>query len=388
MLLATTVVAADDDDTLTGEASPATWMIHQYQTLLSPSKADTCKMHPSCSEYARQAYEAFPFWKATLLTTDRLTRSDHDQDRYELVDIGGRQRQYDPIPGAPYAPPHMHDMTSTAPIHPVDVPLSGMKEGLTDDEKALDFARYLHCLGKTDEALVEYLRFLRLYPSSSLASSARVSVMHLHYDARDYRQAILWAEQEMQAGRIAEADIPELRFWVGAAYTRMQNPERARATLPEETESNDLNAKVTLLHGYIYAQEENWAKATSRFRQYGQLTGDNARTQELTDLAERAGARRKKSPALAGALGIVPGLGYLYAGYPESAVSALILDSLLLAASYKAFDDGNEPLGALLGIVGIGWYAGSIYGSISAADRRNEDDIRDTLLQLNLGFRF
>ena len=345
-------------------------------------------MYPSCSEYARQAYERYPFWKATLIAADRLNRSDHDSLRYEIVEIGGKKKQYDPLPGTSYAPPSTNTSGAKAPIHPVDVLLAGKKPALSDEETVLDFARYLHALGKTELAFTEYLRFLRQYPESALASSARASVMHLHYDARNYREAILWAEQSISEGKISDGDLPELKFCLSAAYARLNNPEKSRAVLPSVPLDPQLSARSMLLEGYTYAQQENWPEAVATFREYGSLADDPARAETLTASCENAISRRRKSPALAGLLGVVPGLGYLYAGYPESALSALILDSLLLAASYKAFDDGNKPLGALLGIVGVGWYAGSIYGSVSAVERRNENDLRETLLQLNLGFRF
>jgi hypothetical protein len=363
-------------------------MIEQYKNVLSPSKADTCRMHPACSEYARQAYERYPFWKATLIATDRLNRSDHDSGRYEIVEIGGRKKQYDPLPGTPCEPSVASPCSATAPIHPVDVLLAGKKPDLSDEETALDFARYLHALGKTEAALTEYLRFLRQYPESALASSVRMSVMYLYYDTRDYRETILWAEQQVSEGKISDNDLPELRFWLSAAYARLNNPQRARAALPPAPLDPHLSARSKLIEGYTYAQQENWPAAVAIFQEYGDLADDQAKAETLTASCQNAMSRKRKSPAMAGLLGVVPGLGYLYAGYPGSALSALVLDSLLLVASYKAFDDGNEALGALLGIVGVGWYTGSIYGSVSAAERRNENDLRETLIQLNLGFRF
>jgi len=368
-------------------STPATWLIERYQKFLTHSKASTCGMHPSCSEYAREAYSEVPLWNASLATADRLNRCGHDNLQYDYADVSGVLKKLDPPPGSTNVSiPRIS--SNTAPIHPVDVHLASMKKGLSEDAMALDFARYLHGSGMHEEALVEYLRFLRQYPDSKLVSSAHISVMHLHYEVGDYLMAVRGAEQAMQAEQISVEDIPELKFWVSAAYARLDNPEMARQSLPRNEAGPELAARAKLLEGYTYAQQEDWTRAAVAFQEYGLVTHDEARVNDLTDVSRQALARRRKSPGVAGVLGIVPGLGYLYSGYPESAVSALIINSLLVSASYQAFKDGNEPLGALLGVIGIGWYAGSIYGSVSAAERRNEKDLRDTLLELKVGFRF
>ena len=86
-------------------------------------------------------------------------------------------------------------------------------------------------------------------------------------------------------------------------------------------------------------------------------------------------------------LAAVPGLGYLYAGSPGTAGAAAVMDVLLLGSAYKAFGTGNAPLGSLLGVIGLGWYVGGIYGSIWAAERNNEAKQRQALAKLDLGFK-
>lgn len=39
----------------------------------------------------------------------------------------------------------------------------------------------------------------------------------------------------LQAGRISDSEIQELQFWISAAYARLQNPERARDSLPKSS---------------------------------------------------------------------------------------------------------------------------------------------------------
>ena len=373
------------------KTSSAVWLIEKYQNVISQSKVNSCSSYPSCSEYGRRAYGTYPFWKATLLTSDRLNRCGHDSDKYEMLWVEGDKKRYDPLTGDTSDYSSLKEsIREIAPIHPVDVILKAQKPNLSEEESLLDFARYLHARGELDLALIEYFRFLRRYPLSHLASSARVSVMYLYYDDKRYREAITWAEEAISQGDINDAHLAEINFWLGAAYLRLDNPIRARENFNSLllASSTQFSIKAKLLEGYSYAQEEQWPAAIKTFREYGKNFNDEMHATTLAGCCEKALSKYKRSPALAGFLGVFPGLGYLYAGYPQTAISAFLIDALLLTASYKAFDNGNTPLGALLGIIGIGWYSGSIYGSVSAADRRNAEFLRKTLLQLNLGFRF
>lgn len=49
-------------------------LIKFYQKNISPRFSPTCKFYPTCSNYARQAYEKYNFFKATFLVTIRILR--------------------------------------------------------------------------------------------------------------------------------------------------------------------------------------------------------------------------------------------------------------------------------------------------------------------------
>ncbi|MBU1319434.1 MAG: hypothetical protein KKH67_09605, partial [candidate division Zixibacteria bacterium] len=95
-----------------------------------------------------------------------------------------------------------------------------------------------------------------------------------------------------------------------------------------------------------------------------------------------------KSPTFAGMLAAIPGLGYLYDGYPKTALSSFIVNGLFFWGTYQAFDNRDYGLGALMGIFSFGWYTGNIYGSVISASRRNVKLERDILSRFNIGFVF
>jgi len=55
-------------------SSVAIAVLDGYKRWISPLLPAACRFTPTCSEYARLAYEKYGFWKATGLTLRRLSR--------------------------------------------------------------------------------------------------------------------------------------------------------------------------------------------------------------------------------------------------------------------------------------------------------------------------
>ena len=50
------------------------FLIGLYKRLISPLLGNQCRFHPSCSQYAREAFAYKPFWTACRLTLRRLVK--------------------------------------------------------------------------------------------------------------------------------------------------------------------------------------------------------------------------------------------------------------------------------------------------------------------------
>ncbi|TGL24346.1 membrane protein insertion efficiency factor YidD [Leptospira yanagawae] len=50
------------------------FLIFLYKKLLSPLLPPSCRFNPSCSEYAKQAFETFPWYKAFVLSIIRISK--------------------------------------------------------------------------------------------------------------------------------------------------------------------------------------------------------------------------------------------------------------------------------------------------------------------------
>ncbi|TGN20873.1 membrane protein insertion efficiency factor YidD [Leptospira idonii] len=62
-------------------------LIFLYKKLLSPLLPPACRFTPSCSEYAKEAFETYSFFKALRLSISRISRC-------HPLHAGG----YDPLP--------------------------------------------------------------------------------------------------------------------------------------------------------------------------------------------------------------------------------------------------------------------------------------------------
>ena len=83
--------------------------------------------------------------------------------------------------------------------------------------------------------------------------------------------------------------------------------------------------------------------------------------------------QEKKSVAKAQALNaFIPGAGYLYIGQKRSALTALLLNSLFIAAAWQFFDHGHLAAGIITTSFEAGWYFGGIYGAGEEAKFYNE----------------
>ena len=101
-------------------------------------------------------------------------------------------------------------------------------------------------------------------------------------------------------------------------------------------------------------------------------------------------SRTKKSPALAGTLSIIPGGGQLYTHRPKDAAVAFVLSVGTFWAAHDAFDNDQNALGSLLAVIGLGFYAGNIYGAVTSAHKYNRNATEEFIenLKRNTKIRF
>lgn len=89
-----------------------------------------------------------------------------------------------------------------------------------------------------------------------------------------------------------------------------------------------------------------------------------------------------KNPSLALGLGIIPGLGQVYAGSFYAGLTSFILNGLLISATLYGANHGETAFAIVTGTVGAGFYFGSLYAGYEMAKRNNEARVEHTRTSL------
>ena len=108
----------------------------------------------------------------------------------------------------------------------------------------------------------------------------------------------------------------------------------------------------------------------------------------VTQAVRRYAAGHDKSPTLGGWLGMVPGLGYLYAGEKANALRSLILNGLFIYGMVQTGEDEEWGAFSVITFLEITWYTGSIYGGIDASHRYNQRRLQTCLQVIDDQSRF
>lgn len=118
------------------------------------------------------------------------------------------------------------------------------------------------------------------------------------------------------------------------------------------------------------------------------LAGSSAEARRATDDPAALAALGRweagcdKSPRLGGLLGLVPGLGYAYAGEWGNAFRSLVLNGLFGWAMYECADRDEWGLFAVTTFFELTWYTGSVYGGIDAAHRHNRERLENAAREI------
>lgn len=188
-----------------------------------------------------------------------------------------------------------------------------------------------------------------------------------------FGQAGAWSETERMLDRAEDADpalgVPAALLRGESAYARGRYDEAAyffesvvRGTAEEVAIRHFAARQLAATH----VQREQPAAARSALAELGPA-GEAGRS--ALDALE---AGRDRSPALGGWLGVVPGLGYAYAGEYANATRSLILNSLFVWGLVSTAEEEQWGAFAVISFFELTWYTGSIYGGVDASHRFNQ----------------
>jgi putative component of membrane protein insertase Oxa1/YidC/SpoIIIJ protein YidD len=343
-----------------------------YQRFVSGSNTTGagCPTYPNCSRFAVLAFQQYAPVRAFGLTTDRLMRCGRD---FRYYGIAYQQGNFSPV--------DFPDPAANAEYLSVRrMPVFARSDSVRDTNADLVFAKKLMNKGFHSQALLVLSRLLYEKPAP------RDPELYVNYlaclRAVDEPENALY---EVETTLPAELRThPDVLTEAGQCWMQLKNYGRGAETFgqalryaPESSEKSD---KLTMLRGVALTRAEQWDSARATFQRIpaNSFYSPNAQW-NLGQLTKLNDVRFKKS-GLAGALGVVPGLGYLYTGHRQTALAALLINGLFGWATYSSFERRNYGLGALVGAVSLGFYVGNIQGAARSARRYNQSR-RDAVAQ-------
>jgi TolA-binding protein len=251
-----------------------------------------------------------------------------------------------------------------------------------DSDEQFRFAEQTMNKGDYLRAVVEFERFLQFFPDDMNVSKARLLIAQCYLKARDYESArkILIEALNAYKGTLVGG---KALFLMGESYYEQglyEEAERYFKGLLAAYSDPELRNSAVYRLGWIQMQTGQWQGASETFKAVGAGSPLFPTAQDLSVKSLGGELLPYKDPTTAGALSVVPGLGHVYCERYKDGLVAFLLNGLFIAATFEAFHDNQEALGAILGFVELGFYSGTIYSAVNSAHKHNRK-LKDDFLQ-------
>jgi len=256
---------------------------------------------------------------------------------------------------------------------------------LYSEEEQFAFAHHLWQQHDYFRAVTEFERFLFLYPSGVKSDEANYLLGLAHFSLKSFKEAIIHWEGVLQKN----PNTPfkeEIQFKTGWAYWELGQEDRAmllwEKILREGSPSGKTSAARALLWGL--AKQKKYDPARLLLKS-SPLTESEKEIHET--FFKKAENLPYKSPTVAGLLAaLLPGAGHWYLGRKQDALIAFAVNALFTWATVNSFQEGNNGLGALLGVIELAWYSGNINSALNSTHKFNRK-LDNTFLE-GYGLRF
>ena len=339
--------------------------IKLYQEYISKHKNGKCAMYPSCSNYGLMVLDKYPIYKALPLIADRVIRCSHDAQYYDTTYEYG----YKSILDYPFNDELSKKLAYNIRIEPqVDV--------LQRRSYRLDEQFIYHLINRKlyEPALTE---IERLQFNGVQETNLYQQKLLCYRGLQRYEDGIFEYENYFSPSLKRDAKIA---LQAAILYDRVENLELAEKTLADVNMKNDTTSyyRSIVYKAYLQTKRKEYVKAKESF-----LLADGYRSEidfcasENIQLLTQMQRAKYKSPTLARVLSIIPGGGYLYTKHTGSAITSLVMNSLLAYATYTSIKSENYGLASICGFLSLSFYFGNINGAGRSAIRYNEKIHRD-----------
>jgi hypothetical protein len=241
-------------------------------------------------------------------------------------------------------------------------------------DRQLNYAN--HCFEKMDytTAAAEYKKFIYFFPDDERIDMADYKIGLSYFNDKAYIKALNQFTHILDQNGPTPIGILSA-FMISRSYQRVRNYPSAIENLiylKQITDDTDMDDKIFYHLGWLYLESGDFVRARSAFSDISIANQTAYNTGNLSiDLTAYA-KNPTKNPITAGILSIIPGGGYLYCGRYQDALTAFLVNSVLIYGAYESFDESLYAIGGLIAAVEMGFYAGNIYGGVSSAHKFNQ----------------
>lgn len=234
-------------------------------------------------------------------------------------------------------------------------------------EKISSFTCALIEEGEFYRAYAELLRLNSYYPSFVSPSVYEITSNYLFYKSRNYNHII-----EFDFTKTADdVFIPVSLFRIDSLI-KLNRRDEAKAELMElQARGDSKNYSDYLGKRYFYLEILKNTNRDNNFK--NNYPGFN----ELFEFSESIYESRK-NPYIGALAGVIPGMGYVYAGEKGTGIVSMIVIGAGSAVSYASYRNGVDSLAAISGVITFFFYGGSIAGGYMQSVKYN-DRLMDTL---------
>ena len=259
-------------------------------------------------------------------------------------------------------------------ILPIGLPAEELSIVLTEDVQ-LKLADAFMAEGEYYRAVTEYKKFTILFPGSKKKDYALYGIGLAYYHGDEFEQAAR-VFASIGTGYPGSSYVPAALYQEGVSYSRLGRPEKAAEAFDKTVAAGPDSA---------YARQALMGKSLAEF-DLDNMTGcrqeldrlitsypQDAKTGQVREaiaLLDRHRELPEKSPLIAGAMSaVLPGSGHIYAGHTGDGITAFFLNGLFIAGTIAAIHQENYAVAGVVGVIGLPFYIGNIYGAANAATK-------------------
>ncbi len=274
---------------------------------------------------------------------------------------------------------------------PVAADDAGTNQGFSEADRQIMKGDNLYYDGDYYRALSAYKDFLWDYSDDPRADRVRLKMAWVYYAAGEHRDAArvldrlaeeraedqtgLWARQYL--GEVARdanrLSLARNSFEGLLDLCRPRLEEADEETIdPDVDNCLELTARARLALADVQAASHNFETAVEHLEKMPAYNGWDEEAREIADINRNLSVP-SKSPALAGTLSIIPGVGHMYIGEWRNGLLAMLWNGIFIYGIVDSVMAGRIGQAVVIGLLETIWYSGTIFGAVSGAHRYNRD---------------